>query len=60
MSFLSRPGTMPETHRGVIDGISNLYLAGQWVFPDGGLPLALLSGKFAIQRLMNINAIKHL
>ncbi|MDR1102920.1 MAG: FAD-dependent oxidoreductase [Tannerella sp.] len=51
MSFLSRPGTMPESHRGVIDGISNLFLAGQWVFPDGGLPLALLSGKFAIQRL---------
>ncbi|MDR2137947.1 MAG: FAD-dependent oxidoreductase [Tannerella sp.] len=51
MSFLSRPGTMPECHRGVIDGISNLFLAGQWVFPDGGLPLALLSGKFAIQRL---------
>ncbi|MDR1455918.1 MAG: FAD-dependent oxidoreductase [Tannerella sp.] len=51
MSFLSRPGTMPETHRGVIDGVGNLFLAGQWVFPDGGLPLALLSGKFAIQRL---------
>jgi phytoene dehydrogenase-like protein len=51
MSFLSRPGTMPESHSGVIDGISNLFLAGQWVFPDGGLPLALLSGKFAIQRL---------
>ncbi|MDR1674976.1 MAG: NAD(P)/FAD-dependent oxidoreductase [Tannerella sp.] len=51
MSFLSRPGTMPENHRGVIDGIDNLFLAGQWVFPDGGLPLALLSGKFAIQRL---------
>jgi phytoene dehydrogenase-like protein len=51
MSFLSRPGTMPDAHRGVIDGLRNLFLAGQWVFPDGGLPLALLSGKFAIQRL---------
>lgn len=35
-----------------IKGISNLLLAGQYVQCPGGLPLALSSGKFAIQRLI--------
>jgi phytoene dehydrogenase-like protein len=51
MSFLSTAGTTPKNHKGVIDGIDRLYLAGQWIFPDGGLPGAVLSGKFAVQRL---------
>jgi phytoene dehydrogenase-like protein/AcrR family transcriptional regulator len=52
MSFLSTAGTTPKNHKGVIDGIDNLYIAGQWVFPDGGLPVAMLAGKFAIQRII--------
>jgi phytoene dehydrogenase-like protein/AcrR family transcriptional regulator len=59
MSFLSTAGTKSENHNGVIEGISNLYLAGQWVFPDGGLPLALLAGKFAIQRIGKIKNYIH-
>jgi phytoene dehydrogenase-like protein len=51
MSFLSTAGTMSKNHKGVIDGVERLYLAGQWMFPDGGLPIALLSGKFAVQRI---------
>jgi phytoene dehydrogenase-like protein len=52
MSFLSTAGTKSENYGGVIEGVDNLYLAGQWMFPDGGLPVALLSGKFAIQRIV--------
>lgn len=51
MSFLNSPGVKQENHKGTIDGIQNMYLAGQWVFPNGGLPLAAVAGKFAIQRI---------
>lgn len=55
MSFITipkaKPSMIPENHKGTIDGIRNMYLAGQWVFPNGGLPLAAIAGKFAIQRI---------
>jgi phytoene dehydrogenase-like protein len=58
VSFLSTPGTMSKNHKGIIDGIGRLYLAGQWTFPDGGLPAALLSGKFAVQHICKHEKIK--
>jgi phytoene dehydrogenase-like protein len=58
MSFLSTAGTKPQNHKGVIDGIDRLYLAGQWTSPDGGLPIALLAGKFAVQRICRRERIK--
>ena len=42
-----------ENHEGKICGVKNLYLAGQWVFQDGGLPMAAVAGKFAVQRICN-------
>lgn len=51
MSFTSLPNVVSENHKGTIEGIENMYLAGQWVFPDGGLPMAAVAGKFAIQRI---------
>ncbi len=39
-------------HNGKIRGIKNFYIAGQWLQMPGGLPLALSSGKFAVQRIM--------
>ena len=39
-------------HSGKIKGLKNLYIAGQWVQMPGGVPLALMSGKFAIQRIL--------
>ncbi|MDR1594408.1 MAG: FAD-dependent oxidoreductase [Prevotellaceae bacterium] len=59
MSFLSTAGTKFENYKGVIEGISNLYIAGQWVFSNGGLPLALLAGKFAIQWIEKIEKKIH-
>ncbi len=32
-----------------IEGLKNLYLAGQWLFPGGGLPPAAQTGKWAIK-----------
>ncbi|MCL2255870.1 MAG: NAD(P)/FAD-dependent oxidoreductase [Firmicutes bacterium] len=37
-------------HDGKIKGVDNLFLAGQWLMPPGGLPLAI-SGKWAVQRI---------
>jgi phytoene desaturase len=35
----------------VLPGLDDLYLAGQWVEPGGGVPMALLSGRQVIQVL---------
>ena len=37
---------------GKIKGATNLMLATQWTVLPGGLPIAMMSGKFAIQRLL--------
>lgn len=51
MSFFPGKNVKRERHKSTIDGIDNLFMAGQWVFPNGGLPLAATAGKFAIQRI---------
>lgn len=40
------------TNNGKVKGAKNLGLASQWSISPGGLPIALLSGKFAIQRIL--------
>ncbi|MDR1524029.1 MAG: NAD(P)/FAD-dependent oxidoreductase [Tannerella sp.] len=52
MSFIPYGHVRKRIHKGTIDGIENLYIAGQCTFPAGGLSLAALSGKFAAQRLL--------
>lgn len=39
------------SHSGVINGLDNLYLAGQWLESPGGLPFAAASGKWAAIRI---------
>lgn len=52
MSFISTKGQRPsQFHHGRIKGLSHFYLAGQWLQSPGGLPNAVVTGKFAIQRL---------
>lgn len=53
MSFIPYGHVKKRIHKGTIDGIRNLYVAGQCTFPAGGLPLAAISGKFAAQRLLS-------
>ncbi|MBE6846253.1 MAG: NAD(P)/FAD-dependent oxidoreductase, partial [Ruminococcus sp.] len=38
--------------KGQLKGIRNLYVAGQWTNSPGGLPVAVASGKFAVQRIL--------
>ncbi len=53
MSFGSTPKGKQMMHDGKIQGIKNLYMGGQWLMPPGGLPTALVTGKWAIQRICN-------
>lgn len=52
MSFIPYGNVKKQFHKGTIEGIRNLFVAGQSSFPVGGLPLAAITGKFAVQRLI--------
>ena len=47
------------THNGKIKNAENLVLGSQWSITPGGLPPAMLSGKFAIQRILKKEHRKH-
>lgn len=51
MSFMTTPTSERMMHSGKIKGIENLYMTGQWLLPPGGLPVALITGKWTIQRI---------
>lgn len=52
MSFVTTPMGKQIKMKGQLKGIKNLYLAGQWTNSPGGLPVAVASGKFAVQRIL--------
>ncbi len=52
MSFVTTPAGKQIKMKGQLKGIRNLYVAGQWTNSPGGLPVAVASGKFAIQRIL--------
>ena len=52
MSFVTTPTGKQIKSKGKIKGIKNLYMAGQWTNSPGGLPVAVASGKFAVQRIL--------
>ena len=52
MSFVTTPSGKQIKMKGKLKGIDNLYLAGQWTNSPGGLPVAVASGKFAVQRIL--------
>ena len=50
MSFIRTPFAGTAGHSGRISGLKNLYVGGQWTI-CGGMPCAVMSGRFAVQRL---------
>ena len=52
MSFVTTPYGKQIKMKGQLKGIKNLYVAGQWTNSPGGLPVAVASGKFAVQRIL--------
>jgi phytoene desaturase len=53
MSFMTTPknGGMMSYMPGNLPGLDRFYMAGQWTMPPGGLPGAVLTGRWAIQRI---------
>lgn len=51
MSFILTPFVAKKVHKGHLRKLKNVYLAGQWLQAPGGLPNALVTGKFAISRI---------
>ncbi len=52
MGFLFNHKYNRLVHNGTVKGLDNFFLAGQWMQCPGGLPLALVSGSHAIQRIV--------
>ena len=52
MGFVTTVGNKQMRFKGVVKGVNNLFIAGQWVMSPGGLPIAVVSGKFAVQRIL--------
>jgi len=52
MGFVTTVGNKQMRFKGVVKGVNNLFIAGQWVMSPGGLPIAVISGKFAVQRIL--------
>lgn len=55
MSFLTTKRTKGLMRKGLIKGLKNFVIAGQWIMPPGGLPIALFSGKHAIYRICRMD-----
>lgn len=51
MTYGTTPGSKQMMLDGRIKGVDNLFLAGQWLMPPGGLAIAMVTGKWAVQRL---------
>ena len=51
MAFLFTHKKGMFRHNGTVPGLKNFYLTGQWMQAPGGLPLAMTSGMFTIQRI---------
>jgi len=49
--FLPSMNSIGKSLKQTIRGLGNFYLAGQWLYPGGGLPPSAQSGKAAIQLL---------
>ena len=56
MSFYEQKGYKALTMKHKVKGLSNVILAGQWTAMNGGLPVAVTSGKFAAQKLPKIKS----
>ncbi len=55
MSFITTKFTKGLMRPGIIKGLHSFVLAGQWIMPPGGLPIALISGKHAVMRVCKID-----
>lgn len=51
MSFVTSSNHKKLMDTGLVKGLKNFVMAGQWIMPPGGLPVALFTGKHAAYRI---------
>ena len=51
MAWITTPRNTVRSLPMKLDGLSNFIMGGQWVMPPGGLPVALVTGRWAVQHL---------
>ncbi|HEX2395124.1 MAG TPA: NAD(P)/FAD-dependent oxidoreductase [Bacteroidales bacterium] len=56
--FMPSGKTMMKNFSPILPGLKKFYMAGQWLFPGGGLPPAAQSGKWAIQYICKDEGIR--
>lgn len=54
MAFATTPAAKVRYVPGDLPGLENVWLAGQWMMPPGGLPVAVLTGRWLVQRLCHL------
>ncbi len=59
MSFAMPPRYVPTRASNKIKGLSNVFLATQWQQAPGGLPIAALCGKTAIEKVCELEEQKY-
>lgn len=52
MSFFETKGVKSIRLKESVGGLSNVFVASQWLMTPGGLPCAVITGKFAVQRIL--------
>ncbi|MCR5490775.1 MAG: FAD-dependent oxidoreductase [Bacilli bacterium] len=60
MSFIITSRSHGLMGSGVIKGLKNFVMCGQWLMPPGGLPVALFTGKHAAARICYMDRKKFL
>ena len=58
MSFLTTNKVKGLMRVGLIKGLNNFVLSGQWIMAPGGLPIAIFTGKHAIERICKMEKVK--
>lgn len=56
--FMPSSKNLMDNLNSIIPGLKKFYMAGQWLFPGGGLPPAGQSGKWAIQYICKEERIR--
>lgn len=55
MTYLLLPKVNQVLRNATIDGLENFILSNQWLMLPGGTPVAVVQGKFAIQRILKMD-----
>jgi len=58
MAFVTTKNSHGLMRPGIIKGLKNFVVGGQWIMPPGGLPVAIFSGKHAAMRICKMDKQK--